>query len=106
MEGLLKFGHVGDDAVRPVFFGGVGIDGGAEALGFVFRVAAPALSVTDEEALLGREVVERIKLLILGVLFPRHVGEQEAAEIGDIFTECQFPVDLDVIDDGVAGVLG
>src|SRR5258706_5719680 len=64
MEGFAEFGHVGDDSVGAIFFGGVRVDSGTEALVFVPVIGAPALSVADEQSLSGRQVVGRIKLLI------------------------------------------
>ena len=54
VECFLKLGHVRDHAVRPVLFRRVRVDRGAEALSFIATLAAPALAVADEEALLRR----------------------------------------------------
>src|ERR1700747_3341011 len=54
VEGFLEFRHVGDHAVGAVFFWRMRVDGSAQALPLVANVAAPALSVADEEALFGR----------------------------------------------------
>ena len=81
------------------------IDRGAHALGFIARLAAPALPVADEETLIGREVVERLQILSLCIYLPRHVREQEATEIGYVLAQRQLAVDLDVVDDRVTGIL-
>ena len=67
--------------------------------------AAPALAVADEETLIGSEAFDRLELLTLGVVLPRQVGEQQAAQVGNIFAQRQLAVDLDVVDDGVCRIL-
>ena len=74
-------------------------------LRLVADLAAPALPVADEEALVGREAVDRVQRLGFGVILPRHVGQEQAAQVGDIFAQRQLAVDLDVVDDRVGRVL-
>src|SRR5580658_3751861 len=105
VEGLLKFRHIRNHAVGAIFFWRVRVDGGAQALRFVAALAAPALAVADEEALVGRESVDRVERLALGVGLPCRVGENQSAEVGNIFAERKFAVDLNVVNDGVAGIL-
>src|SRR5215469_16702449 len=87
VEGFLELRHVRDDSVGTVLFRRVRVYRGAEALGFVAGLAAPALSVAYEETLLGREAVDWVELLAFGVVLPSHVGEQQAPEVGDVFAE-------------------
>src|SRR5437868_486994 len=105
VERLLKLGHVGDYAVGAVLLRRVRVDRGAQTLGFVTLVGAPALSVGDEEALLGCKVVDRLQVLALRVSFPGHVSKQQAPEIGYVLAERQLPVDLDLVNNRVAGIL-
>ena len=77
----------------------------AQTLVFVALAAAPALSVADEEALLRGKAFNRLQLLILRRFLPCGVGENQAAKISGIFSQRQLAVDLDVINDRVAGVL-
>ena len=105
MKCFLKLRHVRDNAVGTVFFRRVGIDCGPHPLGFIARLAAPALAVTDKEALVGREAVYGLERLAFGVVLPGFVGEQKAAEISDIFAQREFAVDFNVVDHGIGGVL-
>ncbi len=43
--------------------------------------------------------------LPLHVVFPGDIGQQRAAEIGNIFAQRKAAIDLDVIDDGVLRIL-
>src|SRR5438477_779607 len=86
---FLKFRHIRDYAIGPEFFRRVRIDRGAQPFGLVTRLSAPALAVADEESLVGRETIEWFQFLILRVFLPRHVGQEKAAEIGDIFAQRQ-----------------
>src|ERR1043166_3008705 len=81
VEGLAELGHVRDYSVGPIFFRGMWIDGRAQALVFFALVRTPALAVADEEALVRGQVVDRIELLILCVLFPCEIGEKRAAQV-------------------------
>src|SRR5271167_1373188 len=76
VECLLEFRHVGDHAVGAIFFGRMRVHRGAQTFGFIARLAAPALAVADEEALLGSQVIQRFELLVPGVILPRHVGQK------------------------------
>jgi hypothetical protein len=82
VEGFAELGHVRDYAVGTILFRGMWIDGRAQALVFFALVRTPALAVADEEALVRGQVVDRIELLILCVLFPCKVSEQRAAQVG------------------------
>ena len=78
---------------------------GAHPLGLVARLATPALPVAHKESLLRGEPVERLQGLSLGVDLPRHVSQDQPAEIGDILAQRQLAVDLDVVNDGVSRIL-
>src|ERR1700686_5178984 len=105
MERLLKLGHVRDYAVDAVFFRGMRVYGGAQTLGLIPGLATPALAVADKEALLGREAIDRIQRLAFGVILPRRERQNQSAQIGDIFSQCQLAIDLDVVDDRVSRIL-
>src|SRR4051812_47771846 len=105
VEGLLKFRHVRNYAIGAVLFWGVRINGGIDAFGFVAGVFAPALSVADEEALLGSESVDRIKLLASSLILPGNVGQHQAAQVSDIFSQGELAIDLDVIHRYVLRIL-
>ena len=64
-------------------------------------IGAPALAVADEETLLGGEFIQGLQVLSLGVFLPRHVSQNQSAQIGDILAQCEFSVDLDVVNDRV-----
>ena len=81
------------------------IDGGIHAFGFVAGVGTPALSVADEEALLGSEAVDRFQFLAAGFTLPGHVSQHQPAQIGDIFAHGQLAVDLDVIHGDILRIL-
>src|ERR1700682_2229522 len=81
------------------------IDRGPQALVLLAFIRAPALTIADEESLLWSKFVNRLQLLSLGVVLPRHVSEDQAAHVGDILTQRQFAVDLDVVNDGIRRVL-
>ena len=83
----------------------MGIDGGIHAFAFVACVLAPALSVSDKEALLGSEPVDRIKLLASNLILPGNVCQHQAAQVGDIFSQGELAVDLDVIHGYVLRIL-
>src|SRR5271156_1002793 len=81
------------------------IDGGTEPFGFVARIRTPALPVSDEETLLRRESFERFEGLSLRILLPRHVSQNHSAQIGDIFAERQFSVDLNLVQNYILRIL-
>src|SRR6266436_8215671 len=105
VERLLKFRHIRDHAVGPVFLRRMGIRRRSQTLDFVAFVRAPALPVPDEEALLGGQPINQFQLLAFGRLFPRHVREDEPAEVRCIFPKRQLTVDFDVVHNRVPGVL-
>src|SRR5258707_12084435 len=72
-EGLIELWHVHDDAVDAGFVRRVGIDAGAQAQGLGAVAAAIPLGEADEEALLGRETIHRLKLLALRLLLPGEI---------------------------------
>src|SRR5215470_15853350 len=79
MKGLLKLRHVGNHSIGAIFPRRMGIDGGPQPLALVADMPAPALPIADEETLLWRELIDWIKLLSLGVVFPGHVSEHQSA---------------------------
>src|ERR1700680_2311943 len=81
------------------------VDSSAQAFGFVARARTPALPVSDEEALLWSKSFQRLQRLALGILLPRHVGQDHPAQIGDVFAQGQLSVDLDVIPNHVLRIL-
>src|ERR1700691_4679496 len=81
------------------------IDSGLQSFGFVARIRTPALPVSDKEALLRREAVDRLERLALRIFLPRHVSQNHSAQIGDILAQSQFSRDLDVIHDYVLRIL-
>src|ERR1700678_712480 len=81
------------------------IDGGTQPFSFVARVRTPALPISDEETLLRRESFERFEGLILLILLPRHVSQNHSAQMGDIFTQRQFSVELNVIQNYILRIL-
>src|SRR5271157_1770407 len=81
------------------------IHGSPHALGFVASLAAPTLPVADKESLIGREIVEGLQGLGLRVFLPRQVCEDQSPKIGDVLTQRQRAVDLNVVDDGVRRIL-
>ena len=105
MKRFLKLRHIRDDAVGAVLLRRMRIDGGAQALGLVAGLSAPTLPVADKETLIGREAIDRLKLLALGIFLPREIGEQQPAEVGNILAQRQLAVDLDVVDDCVCRIL-
>jgi len=82
VEGFLELGHVGDDSVDAGDAWGVGIGDGADAEVFRAIVLAGPLGHADEKALVGRKAVDGCERLTFGLLFPGHVGDECAAEIG------------------------
>ena len=83
----------------------MGIHGRPQPLVFIALVRAPALPIGDKEALLRRQPVQRFELLILRVFLPCQIGQERSAEVRQILAVGQFAVDLDVVDDGVSGIL-
>ena len=74
-EGGAKLRHVCDHAVGSILLGRVRIHGCPQALILLALVRAPALAVGDEEALLGRQAIERVQLLLLCIFLPRQIGQ-------------------------------
>ena len=64
-------------------------------------ILAGPLREADEEALIRREAVDRLQLLVLGRMLPRHVRDQRAAQVGNVFPAGELAVDVDVVDDDV-----
>src|SRR5260370_32748927 len=83
----------------------MGIAAGRQPLLLRAPAAAPALAVADEEALLGRQPVDRLELLAARRLAPGPVGQEQTAEVGHVLAQGELAVDLDVVDDGIAAVL-
>src|SRR5260370_37075056 len=81
------------------------IDAGAQPLLLRAPAAAPALAVADEEALLGRQPVDRLELLAPRRLAPGLVGPEQTAEGGHVLAQGELAVGLDVVDDGIAAGL-
>ena len=98
-EGLLELGDVGDYAVDAGEAGGVGVGdcGYAEVLGAL--VGAGPLGHAYPEALVGGEALGGGEGLAFGLLLPGDVGEEGAAEVGDVFSAGELAVDVDVVDD-------
>src|SRR5581483_7714317 len=86
--------HVTHDAVDPVFVGRMLVGDGVHPLTLRTLVAASPLRHTDEEALIGREAVDGLKILPLGGILPCHVGQNGSSEIGHILAKREFAVDL------------
>jgi hypothetical protein len=63
------------------------------------------LGKADEETLLGGEASDGLELFSGGGGFPGAVGEDQAAQIGDVLAEREFAVDLDLVNDGVLRIL-
>src|SRR5215471_6919890 len=104
-EGFLELRHVDDQAVDPVLAGRMRVGDGADAKIFRTLILARPLRVTDEEALVGREAVAIGEMLALGRLLPRHVADNQSTQVGHVFALGELAVDLDVVHDGVLGVL-
>src|ERR1700691_566746 len=81
------------------------IDRGAHAHGFGPGRATPALAVAYEKALIGSESIDGLEALRFRIFFPRHVRENQAAKVGDVFAEGELTVDFDVVDNRVSGIL-
>src|SRR6202034_2860607 len=77
----------------------------AQPLGLVAGFTAPAMTVAYEESLVRSETLDRLQVLSLGVVFPRHVGEDQPAEVGDILPQGELTVDFDVINNRVRRIL-
>src|SRR5947209_19989335 len=73
----------------------------------VFRtfIGAIPLGEADEEALLRREPIQRLKILVFGGIFPGYISQNLAAKIGHVFTQRKLAVDVDVIYDNKACIL-
>src|SRR5438128_1411224 len=91
-ESALKLGQVTHDRVAAIFLRGVRVDGGAHALALVPLVRAPALPVTDEEALRRGEPVDGLIRLPRPSFLPGQIREQEPTEVGDVFTGRELAV--------------
>src|SRR5438105_8850795 len=82
LERLLKLRQIGDDPVDAVLAWRMRIRDRNRAQILRPLVLAGPLRESDEEALIGREAVDRLRLVGIG-RFPRQVGEQSAAEVRD-----------------------
>src|ERR1700741_968747 len=81
------------------------VNGGTHSLVFIAVVSAPTLSISDKESLHWCQAIDRIQLLSCCIFFPSKIGEQQASQIGDIFSIGKLAVDLDVVDDRISGIL-
>src|SRR3954452_6605326 len=104
VERLLELWQIGNDPVDAVLPGRMRIRDRVRAQILRTLVLARPLRESDEESLIGREAIDRFRLVRIG-RFPGQIREQSAAEIGDVFTRGQLRIDLDVVDDRVARVL-
>src|SRR5260221_10295271 len=79
--------------------------GGQHSSAFVARATTPALAVGDKESLLWCESSDRLQLLALRIVLPRHVGQDQSAQVGDIFAQGQLSVDPDVVHSHILRIL-
>src|SRR5271166_1366309 len=97
--------HIHHHAIDAVLRRRVRIGDGAGAQVLRTIVLAGPLGEADEEALVRSQTVAVGELLVLVGFFPRNVGQNRAAEIGDVFTLGQLRVDVDVVHYNVLAVL-
>src|SRR6185437_14131051 len=102
---LGELGHVDDQAVDPVTARRVLVGLGMQAQVLRALVLAGPLRIAHEEALLGREAVAPGQRLVRALHTPGHVSQDQAAEIGDVLTQGETAVDVDVVNDHVFRVL-
>jgi hypothetical protein len=92
--------EVGEGDVDAEAFWGVWVYSDAHFEGLGAGLGAPGLAEADEEALVAGETVEDWGGFAGEGFVVGGVGDGEAAEVGDIFAEGEFSVDVDVFDDG------
>jgi len=65
----------------------------------VFRtlVGTVPLRKSDKETLLRIKAIDGLKMLVFGGILPRHESENFAAEVGDVFTQRQLAVHVNVL---------
>src|SRR5450759_3605454 len=100
---LLELRRVLQRAVHAVAAGRVRVRHGAGADFLGRRVFAPDLGESQEEALLGGEAIQLLRLALERVL-KRHESDAQTAVIGGVFAQRQAAVQLDVVDRGEAGI--
>src|SRR5258708_13280959 len=83
-EGLGELRQVGHDAVDAVLAGRVGVGEGIHPQVLDALILAGPLREADKEALIGRESFDRLQARIGRGVLPCDVGEQGAAEVGDV----------------------
>src|ERR1700691_4351674 len=104
-ECLLELRHVHHQAVDAILAGRVRIGDGVHAQGFRPLVFTGPLRVSYKETLLRRQPVARLQCHIFGLHLPRHPGENQAAQVGDVFAFGQLAIDLYVVHHHVLRIL-
>src|SRR6202011_5744293 len=96
---------VGDDAVDAELAGRMRIGQHAPALFLIGRVAAPRLSIGNEEALRRGQSVDWRRRNALERPFERRIGEMQATSVGDVLAQGEPAVHLEIADRGERAVL-
>src|SRR5262249_43974460 len=100
-----KLRHIHHDTINTVPRRGMRIRDCEEAQIFRTLVRTRPLSKPDKEALAGSQAINRGQGLIRLCVLPCDISEDLAAKIGDVFTQREFAVDVDIIDDDILRVL-